>query len=47
MKSYTHFTLTERECLSEKIKEGKEYGLKYTENEAGGLTAHLLLGECS
>lgn len=23
MKSYTHFTLTERECLSEKIKEGK------------------------
>ena len=25
---------------------GKEYGLSYTENEAGGLTAHLLLGEC-
>lgn len=26
---------------------GKAYGLTYTENEEGGLTAHLLLGECS
>lgn len=26
---------------------GKAYGLSYTENEEGGLTAHLLLGECS
>lgn len=25
MMSYTHFTLTERECLSEKLKEGKSY----------------------
>ena len=26
---------------------GKAYGLSYTENQEGGLTAHLLLGECS
>ena len=26
---------------------GKAYGLSYTENEEGGLTAHLLLGVCS
>lgn len=26
---------------------GKAYGLTYTENENDGLTAHLLLGECS
>lgn len=25
MKSYTHFTLEERECLAEKLKEGKSY----------------------
>ena len=25
MKSYTHFTLSERECLAEKLKEGKSY----------------------
>ena len=25
MKSYTHFTLSERESLSEKLKEGKSY----------------------
>ena len=25
MKPYTHFTLSERECLSEKLKEGKSY----------------------
>lgn len=26
---------------------GKAYGLTYTENKDGGVTAHLLLGECS
>ena len=33
MKSYTHFTLTERECLSEKIKEGK--GIREIAREMG------------